>query len=164
MLDLSWNNIVHSNMFNFVILAVAMYFLLKDKVKNTLEEMTENTINTVNTSISEKENALKKLEETKIDYEKTPQEKAEIRNIAQNTLLSLEKKAAADVEKTKQILIENASKTVSSEEARIKSILTKETAESSISTALNDISAKLSQDENLHDKLIENAIEELEKI
>ncbi len=164
MLDLSWNNIVHSNMFNFVILAIALYFLLKDKVKDALDSMTERTINTVNSSISEKEDALKKLEETKIDYEKTPQEKAEIRNIAQNTLLSLEKKAAADIEKAKQLLVENASKTVSSEEARINSVLTKETAENSISKALNEISVRLSQDEHLHDKLIENAIEELEKI
>lgn len=164
MLDLSWNNIVHSNMFNFVILAVALYFLLKDKVKTAVDGLAEKTTKTVNDSVLDKEKALKDLEETKIDYEKTPQETAEIKTIAQNTLCSLEKKAAADVEKTKQILCANATKTVESEAARINSKLTKDTAENSVNSALDKIRTKLSEDENLHDKLIENAIEELEKI
>ena len=164
MIDLSWNNIVHSNMLNFLILAIALYFLLKDKVKNAVDSMTEKTIKTVNDSVSDKENALKTLEETKLDYEKTPQETAEIRNIAQNTLRSLEKKAADDTEKAKRIMAENATKTVASEAAKINSTLSKKTAENSVNTALDDIRARLSQDENLHDRLIENAIEELEKI
>lgn len=164
MLDLSWNNIVHSNMFNFVILAVALYFLLKDKVKNAVTSLTENTIKTVNDSVSDKENALKVLEETKLDYEKTPQETAEIRAIAQNTLNSLEKKAKEDTEKAKQILCENATKSVESEVAKINSTLTKKTAEKSVNSALDDIRSRLEQDAGLHDRLIENAIEELEKI
>lgn len=164
MLDLSWNNIVHSNMFNFVILAVALYFLLKDKVKNAVTSLTEKTIKTVNDSVSDKENALKVLEETKLDYEKTPQETAEIRAIAQNTLNSLEKKAKEDTEKAKQILCENATKSVESEVAKINSTLIKKTAEKSVNSALDDIRSRLEQDAGLHDRLIENAIEELEKI
>lgn len=164
MIDLSWNNIVHSNMLNFLILAIVLYFLLKNKVKNAVDSMTEKTIKTVNDSVSDKENALKTLEETKLDYEKTPQETAEIRYIAQNTLRSLEKKAADDTEKTKRIMAENATKTVASEAAKINSTLSKKTAENSVNTALDDIRTRLSQDENLHDRLIENAIEELEKI
>lgn len=164
MLDLSWNNIVHSNMFNFVILAVVLYFLLKDKVKNAVTLLTEKTIKTVNDSVSDKENALKVLEETKLDYEKTPQETAEIRAIAQNTLNSLEKKAKEDTEKAKQILCENATKSVESEVAKINSTLTKKTAEKSVNSALDDIRSRLEQDAGLHDRLIENAIEELEKI
>ena len=164
MLDLSWHNIVHSNMFNFVILAVALYFLLKDKVKNAVTSLTEKTIKTVNDSVSDKENALKVLEETKLDYEKTPQETAEIRAIAQNTLNSLEKKAKEDTEKAKQILCENATKSVESEVAKINSTLTKKTAEKSVNSALDDIRSRLEQDAGLHDRLIENAIEELEKI
>ena len=61
-------------------------------------------------------------------------------------------------------MAENATKTVLSEAAKINSTLSKETAENSVNTALDDIRARLSQDENLHDILIENAIEELEKI
>lgn len=164
MLDLSWNNIVHSNMLNFLILAVALYFLLKDKLKLAVENMTEKTIKTVNDSVFDKENALKNLEETKLDYEKTPQETAEIRAIAQNTLNSLERKAKEDTEKAKQILSENATKTVESEAARINSALTKQTAENSVNSALDNIRERLSNDENLHDKLIEDAIEKLEQI
>lgn len=164
MLDLSWSNIVHSNMLNFLILAVALYFLLKDKLKLAVENMTEKTIKTVNDSVLDKENALKNLEETKLDYEKTPQETAEIRTIAQNTLNSLERKAKEDTEKAKQILSENATKTVESEAARINSALTKQTAENSLISALVNIRERLSNDENLHDKLIEDAIEKLEQI
>ena len=141
-----------------------LFHKIKDKVKNAVDSMTEKTIKTVNDSVSDKENALKTLEETKLDYEKTPQETAEIRNIAQNTLRSLEKKAADDTEKTKRIMAENATKTVASEAAKINSTLSKKTAENSVNTALDDIRTRLSQDENLHDRLIENAIEELEKI
>ena len=59
MIDLSWNNIVNSNMLNFLILAIALYFLLKDKVKNAVDSMTEKTIKTVNDSVQTRKTLLK---------------------------------------------------------------------------------------------------------
>lgn len=164
MLDLSWSNIIHSNMLNFLILVIVLYFLLKDKIKNAIDNMTEKTNKTVNDSILNKEAALKTLEETKSNYEQTPQETAEIKNIALNTLSSLERKAKEDTEKAKHFFAENITKSVDSEASRIQSALIKETAKNSVDNALNSIRARLNQDETLHDKLIEKAIEELENI
>ena len=164
MLDLSWHNILHSNLINFLILFAILYCVLKKPVKKAVDNTTENTQKSVQNSVDKKEKALANLDDTKADYAKTPSEIAEIKEIANSTLKSLEEKTERDIENAKKILEENSQKLVKSEEAKISSILTKETAEKSLTEAANDIKAKLSANESMQDFLIEQAIDELEKI
>lgn len=164
MLDLSLQNILHSNLINFLILFAILYFVLKKPVKKAVNETTENTQKSVQNSIDKKEKALSNLDETKADYAKTPSEIAEIKEIADSTLKSLEKKTEKDIENAKKILEENSQKSVKSEEAKISSMLTKETAEKSLIEATKVIKAQLNENESMQDFLIEQAIDELEKI
>lgn len=164
MLDLSWHNILHSNLINFLILFAILYCVLKKPVKKAVDNTAENTQKSVQNSVDKKEKALANLDDTKADYAKTPSEIAEIKEIANSTLKSLEEKTERDIENAKKILEENSQKSVKSEEAKISSILTKETAEKSLTEATNDIKAKLSANESMQDFLIEQAIDELEKI
>lgn len=164
MFDFSWHNILHSNLLNFILMVLILYSLLTPVVKKMVNENTEKTAQAVNNSIKSKEDAEKKLNEAKEDYNTVSQETEEIDKIALNTLESLKNKAKQDTQKAKQILEENAKKSVKSEEARINSLLTKDTVEDSIKQAEKEIKQRLAQDENLHDILIERAIDELESI
>ena len=164
MFDLSWHNILHSNLLNFILMVLILYCLLAPIIKKAVKDNTEKTTQIVNTSVHRKELAEKKLEEVKEDYETVSKETEEIENIAITTLESLKNKAEKDTQVAKQILEENAKKSVRSEEARINSLLTKDAVEDSIKQAEEEIKQRLSQDENLHDKLIERAIDDLESI
>ena len=129
-----------------------------------IEQNTEKTSNIVNDSISTRDNAIQNLEKTKEDYAKTPQAIKEINSIAENTLDSLKKKSEEDTELSKNIIEENSVKSVNSESARIMSVLTKETVEDSVKTAKADIINRLKQEDELADKLIEQAIDNLETV
>ena len=164
MFDFSFSSILHSNLFNFILLVLILYHLLAPVIKKMIEQNTEKTSNIVNDSISTRDNAIQNLEKTKEDYAKTPQEIKEINSIAENTLDSLKKKSEEDTELSKNIIEENSVKSVNSESARIMSVLTKETVEDSVETARADIINRLKNEDGLADKLIEQAIDNLETV
>lgn len=164
MFDLSVHNILHSNLFNFILLVIILYSLTAPFLKKSVKSANEKMTNIVSNSVQCKEKAIQNLEQAKNDYAHTPKEKEEIAQIAQNTIASLKRKAHRDTEEAKKIIRDNLNKSVRTEEAKISEQLTKETTEKSVNTALEKIKNQLLQDETLHDKLIEQAIEELETI
>ncbi len=162
MFDFSWQNILHSNTLNFVILVVILYWVLAPKVKAAVENCDKRTTDTVNESIETRQQAIKNLEDSKVDYARTPEEVESINKTATNTLSALEKKAEEDTEIAKKLISDNAEKAVKNEASRITSTLTKETAENSINSSIEEIKRRLENDESLHDRLIEQAINDLE--
>lgn len=164
MFDLSLHNILHSNVFNFVLLIIILYVLAAPILKKSISETNKKVTDIVQDSINNKEKALQNLENAKADYANTPKETAEIEEIAKNTVESIKQKSKEDTEKIKKTISDNAVKAIDNETTKITSQLSQDTAEQSVQTALEKIKAKLSQDENLHDSLIEKAIEELENI
>ena len=162
MFDFSLSNILHSNIFNFVIMVLLLYKLTVPFIKKTIASANEKTTKIVNKSVENKEKALKELQETKEDYAKTPAEKEEISEIAKRTIDSLKKKSEEDTENAKKIIEDNLSKSVRTESSKIKANMTKEMAELSVNHALEKITEQLSWDRDLHDRLIEQTIDELE--
>lgn len=154
--------VFQSNLVNFVIMVFILYKLAAPFIKKALEQSAENTKNTVETSDLNRKQAEENRDTAKEKYEQTPQEIDYITRTANNTLTSLEKKAEEDTEKVKALLSENADKSVISEGTRIKTSLTEAVAKKSLLTAKENIINKLKEDENLHDLLIEQAIDELE--
>jgi F0F1-type ATP synthase membrane subunit b/b' len=137
-------------------------YLFYGKTKKAINSTTQNIITKVENSQENREKADEELKEAKKDYDHTPEEAKRINEIAQNTLQSLKLQAKEDTEKQKENIAKNAEKIISEETAKIISRLSKETAENSVKKAERDIEEKLSQNEELHDKLIEKAIQELE--
>ncbi|MGN0015266.1 MAG: hypothetical protein ACI37T_07615 [Candidatus Gastranaerophilaceae bacterium] len=162
MFDFSWENIIASNTINFLFLAIVLGFLCIPKIKKIIQDSVQKTTDTINNSIKNKEQALNRLDYVKADYEKTPEETEEIRNIAKNTLDSLQRQALENLQQAKQTIIYNEEKSIKNEFAQITSELTKVTAENSIKSALKNITSKLKDDETLHDRLIEESINNLD--
>lgn len=162
MFDFSMHNILESNLINFVILFTAIVLLVKNKIKDAVFKAQTDTVMEIEMSDKRKKSAIKKFKKVKDDYENLPQETEEIETTAKNTLNSLEEKAKNDLKNAKQILQDSAARSIVSETARINSVLSKEMAENSIIKAVEEIKQKLIQDKSMHDKLIEQAIDELE--
>jgi len=154
--------IFQSNLVNFLVMVFILYKLAAPFVKKMINQAAENTKNTVEESYLKKEEALKRFEEAKEKYENTPQDIDYIVRTANDTLNSLEKKYEEDTNKTKKDLFSNADKSIQSEKARIISEITSDTANKSLLNAKENIMNMLKEDENLHDRLIEQSIEELE--
>lgn len=162
MFDFSWENIIESNTINFLFLASVLGLLCIPKIIKGIKNAVQKTTETVNHSIANREQALHNLDNVKADYAKTPQETEEIKNIAKSTLDSLQKQALENLQQAKQIILDNEAKSIKNEFAKITSELTKTTAENSIKSALKNIENKLEADESLHDRLIEEAINNLD--
>ncbi len=161
MFDFSWENIIHSNAINFVILAGIIGWLGIPRIKRAIEDKADRTAAEINNSVKAKEEAEQNLEEVKSDYAKTPQEAENIKNTALNTLKSLEQKVKEDTEKAKQAIINNTDKVIKNEVTKINTILTKEAVQTSVEESIQDIQKKLRDIEDLHDRLIEQSIEKL---
>ena len=156
------SSIFQSNLVNFLVMVFILYKLAAPFVKKMINQAAENTKNIVKESDLKKEEALKRFEDAKEKYENTPQDIDYIVRNANDTLTSLERKSEEDTNKTKKELFSNADKSISSERARIISEITVDTANKSLLTAKENILNMLKEDENLHDRLIEQSIEELE--
>ena len=161
------NKILHtplfqSNLFNFAVMVFILYKVASPFIKKAINESAEKTKNTVETSDLKRKEAEESLQAAKEKYEETPKEIDYIIRTATNTLSSLERKAKEDNEKSKAALVLNADNSISSEEARLTSQLTEDTAKKSLSEAKANIINILKEDENLHDRLIEQSIDTLE--
>lgn len=154
--------ILQSNLLNFLIMVFILYKLSAPFIRKAIEQSAENTKRTVENSDLNKKQAETNRDIAKEEYEKTPQEIDYINQTAKETLSSLEKKAEEDTEKTKNSISSNAERALLNESARVISTLTEETAKQSLITAREKIITELRENENLHDILIEQSIDELE--
>lgn len=156
------SRIFQSNLFNFLVMVFILYKLAAPFIKKSVEQTAENTKKIVETSELNKNKAEENRDAAKKQYENTPEETAYIKKTANNTLSSLEKKAEEDTEKTKSSISANAQRAIVNESARVVTSLTEETAKQSLISAKEKILTKLRENENLHDILIEQSIDELE--
>ena len=154
--------VFQSNLFNFVVMVFILYKLAAPIIKKMINEAAESTKNLVENSDADRTEAENTLKEAKKKYEGTPGEIDYIVKTAQNTLNSLEKKSKEDIQNSKITVSSNADKSIQSEYARLTSRLTSQTALKSVYEAKENILNKLKEDKDLHDRLIEQAIDELE--
>ncbi len=156
--------ILQSNLFNFLVMIFLLYKFAGPFIKKSIENTANKTKETIEASDSKRKEAEDINRVAKEKYSETPKEIDSIIRTANSTLSSLERKASEDTEKIKTNLEANADRAVESETARVSAQLTINTAQKSLSSAKDNILKMLSEDENLHDRLIEQAIDELEFI
>lgn len=157
-----WNTIVTSNTFNFlVMLAILGWIIKKFDIAGSLENFKSTIINSIKKADEEKETAGKKLLEVKKSVENL---ETEISQKLDNAKLHAENAARSVImqteNKVKQIE-NNVYKIIETEEKKISSRLTSKTAQASAELAKNHIKAVLKQHPELHEKFINQSIQEL---
>ncbi len=160
-----WNFIVHSNTFNFIVMVLLLVWIVKKfNIKNALEVMKNNIIDSIEKSKQEKESASKTLNEAKdavknLDSEinaRITQAEEQGKNLAKQILTETDKKV-------KQIE-NNIERVVEAEEKTISSKLTSKTVKASVELSKNHIINLLKTNPKLHEKFINESIEEIDRI
>jgi|SRR5574344_30610 F-type H+-transporting ATPase subunit b len=160
-----WNIIVNSNTFNFIIfVAILVWIFQKINIKKIIASLQESIIEKINQAKEIKEKALNDLKNTEKSVENLASEIKEFKDNAEQNAEKIAGKILEDAEKQVVSIENNAKKVIEAEENKLVSILTKDTAKASISSAEKKIISELKNDLGLHQKYIDDSIDELERL
>lgn len=160
-----WDTIVKSNTFNFIVMLLLLGWIVKKiNLTNTLNKFKSDIIKSIENSKQEKENGISALKDAEKSVENIEAEIAERLEIANKQAENIEKDILnlAD-NKIKQI--ENSIfKVIENEEKRISTKLIYNTTQDAVKLAKEKISKLLEENPILHEKFINESLEELDRI
>lgn len=165
MLDFSIGNLLHANIINIIImLAILVAVFNKLQFSKKLEDMLSDVINTIKNSDEKKANSQKTLETAELEMSKLPAEIDKIMQNAHNTAEGFKTKIEKDIATEHAELEKNAQKVMDNELNKVNSALKKEISENALNSAKEKLQKSLNENDALHRKLIQKAIEDIERL
>lgn len=163
------NSIIHTliqtNTINFiVVLAVLIFILSKLNVGTKINKIKEEIKEYVENSVSEKTIAEKELEAVEEKIKQLPKETKLIETSAENNIKGLEQKIKKEIEDKKNDIKTSADRILNLEIKQFKSKLTSILSEKSVILAKDNAIEQLKNNSELHNKYINEAIEEIGRI
>ncbi len=165
MFDLSFHNILHSNVINFTVLIALIAFIVnKIRVADIIEAKRKSVETTVTTA--EEQNSFSKvnLKKAEKEVENLPQTLLEIEVQAKDNLSKLEEKIVSEAKNVISNIEKNIEKVIESEASKINRSLTSGVSSASIKLAESNILKQLNANPELHNRFIGQAIDELENV
>ncbi len=163
MLDLSWNNILHSNALNFIIM-IAFFGFIAYKLK--LSEAIEKNRASIQKSIEDsdllKADSQEELKKVEKSLENLPNEIESILKNAEQTAKAFEAKTKADLERLVQSIKDNTEKQINAEEKHTNSVILQNAANASVEVAHKQVINALEHNKDLHRKFINDFINEID--
>ena len=157
-----WNFIVTSNFFNFVVMVLILAWIVtKFDLINVLENIKINIQNTIKKAEEEKAAAEKELINAKKSVENLESEIKEKIDSAEKQAEKIAQNIALETEKKVTNIKNNIERAISAEEKTISARLSKKTALASSKLAKQHIKTLLEAHPELHEKYINQSIEEL---
>lgn len=160
-----WNRIVESNAFNFVIFVVLFALIFKKiNIKGLIDSLHTKIIKVLDDTDKEREEALAKLSNAEKAVENLAEDLKVILNDAQKSAEVIGNKILEEAKKQVETIESNATKVIEAEEKQLIAKLTKSTSVASIEAAKTNIQNVLTQTPILHEKFINESIEELDRL
>jgi len=157
-----WNTFVQSNTFNFVVMVAILYWIVKKfNIAESLENFKEGVANSIHKAEDERKSAKSELSAASKSVENLDSEISEKLKDAEKRAKDIARKIAIDAENNVKRITDNIEKVVAAEEKKISSGLTSKTAESAAFLAKDNIRTILKEHPELHEKYINQSIEEL---
>ena len=157
-----WNFIVTSNFFNFVVMVLILAWIInKINLGEILEKAVSNIKNSIEKSESEKAAGEKELLSAQKSVENLASEIQEKLTAAENQAEKIAKNIIEETEQKVKNIQSNIERSVRAEEKTISARLSKKTAAASAELAKQHIKAVLETHPELHEKYINQSIEEL---
>ena len=157
--------ILHSNLINFlIVLSLLIVIVNKLNLKEKIETLRDEIKTYVDASVQEKEVAEQNLTSIKQKIEDLPSQIKDIQISTDNSVKSIGEKIKADIQEQKQDISNNAERIFNLEMKKFKQKLTSALSEKSVEIARDNAVNQLKQNNELHNKYIDNAIEELDRI
>lgn len=160
-----WNLIVHSNTFNFIVMLLILGWLVsKFKIAESLDVLKNNIIDSIEKAKQEKIDAQKVLSSAQDEVKNLDSEIKSRLSQAEEHAKTVAQRIIDDTENKVKQIEANIERVVEAEEKTISSRLTGKTAKASIELAKNHITNLLKQHPELHDKYINDSINEIDRI
>lgn len=157
--------LIQSNTLNFlIVLCLIIFLVVKLNIKDKIENLRNEIKNYVDASTNEKEQSDKNLEIIKKKVDKLPLVIEKIQKSTENSVKNLGEKIKNEIEEQKKDIENNAERIFNLETKKFKEKLTALLSEKSVEIARENALTQLSQNNDLHNKYIDNAIEELDRI
>ena len=157
--------LVHSNTLNFlIVLSIIVILVVKLNLKDKIEVLREEIKSYVDASADEKNIAEQNLSIIKEKIQKLPLQIEDIQKSTENSVKSIGEKIKADIQEQKQDISNNAERILNLEMKKFKQKLTSVLSEKSVEIAKENAINQLKENNELHNKYIDNAIEELDRI
>lgn len=160
-----WQEIMMSNTFNFVLFVLILAWIFKKiDVHAMITSLQQKIIKILDEVKKEKEEAQGKLAQAEKAVENLGEELKVIVEDAQKSAEVISKKIMTEAQKQIESIESNATKVIEAEEKLLISNLTKSTSKASIDAAKSHIEATLGQTPSLHEKYINESIDELDRL
>ncbi len=160
-----WNTIVQTNTFNFAILVLIFAIIFrKIKIGEILENLKDDIVNAIRNAEEEKNKAAIDLTDAKKSVEHLDDEIKKTLQDADNRAKLIAEQILSNTQKEIDLIKSNIDKVIISEEKTLSAGLTDKTAKASIALARNHIKSVLDNQPELHDKYINESINELDRI
>lgn len=160
-----WNLIVKSNTFNFILFVLIFAVIFKKiNISEIISSMQAAIIKLIEAARSARDEAFKSLKESENSARFVGGEVAKIMMESENTAKALEEKIRTDAEKQVENIASNAEKLIIAEERLIKNSLSRKAALASMEIAKQHIVSVLENNQNLHEKFINESIDALDRL
>lgn len=160
-----WKIIVESNIFNFVIFILIFAWIFKKiNVKGIIHSLQAKIVKILDEVKREKEEALDKLAQAEKAVENLGEELKIIVDDAQRSAGVISEKILTEAQKQVESIELNATKVIEAEEKLLVSQLTKSTSQASVEVAKSHIEKTLAETPSLHEKFINESIDELDRL
>lgn len=157
--------LARTNLFNFIIFAAIIIFLIKKlKVSAKMEESVVSVKETIEESETAKTESEVKLSNIEESMTHLSDEIDAILAESDERAKLVGTKILEDAQKTALVVKDNAEKALENSRVLLKNDLIKRASLASIEIAKSHIIAELSRNSELHDKLIDESIEKIEGI
>jgi len=160
-----WNIIVESNTFNFIIFVLLIALLLKKvNIGGAISSLQQKIVKIIEEAKKNKEEAHSELLQAEKAVENLGEELKIIVDEAQKSAKVLGEKILNEAKKQVEDIEQNAKKVIDAEEKLLISKLAKHTSQLSVETAKTHITGVLEQTPTLHEKYINESIDELDRL
>ncbi len=161
--------ILFSNVINFAIIVAIFVFVFTKtnagkQISSVINDIPKQIENFVNSSIKEKENTLKALDNINEQLKHLPEEINDINQSAENNIRNLESKFKQEIEQKKKDIEVNGNRILNLETKKFQQKLTGILSEVSVKLAKENAEKQLKDNRNLHNKYIDKAINGIDGI
>ena len=160
-----WQLIVESNTFNFILFAAILVWIFqKINIKEIIVTLQKKIIKLIDEVKREHEEAKNKLHKAEKAVENLPQELNSIVDDAKKSAQVISEKILMEAQKQVENIKTNMTKVIEAEEKLLIANLTKTTSKASVDLAKSHIQKNLEEKPNLHEKYINESIDELDRL
>ncbi len=154
-----------SNTINFLIMAYILYWIVKKiDIKSMFEKSVKNIQDSIKQSETEKENSKNLLQDAKNTMDKLPKQIEEIEKFNEQKTETFKKQLEESSDAAIKNISKNIEKVFAIEEKKISNEITSETVSGSIEQSKQNIIEMLKNKPELHYKLIEKSLDELDRV